>query len=327
MPIGGACVFGSGIMKRREVYDMDSGSLRISVIVPVYNTEKYLRRCIDSILNQTYEALEVILVDDGSTDGSGAVCDEYAEKDARVRAIHQKNGGISAARNAGIDAASGQYIAFIDSDDYVTGDMLAELLRICREENADAAIGGYYGIGMKGTVRWAVIPRGVAVISGRALLLREDPQIPAGMAWGAIFKAQLWRTVRFPLHQNYEDNWTMPEVYIQCEKVTTLPKGIYYYCEHAASIMHSAPSLEAAEMRLNLFQHLAEFYRLHGMKGLSAKMKSSYLSHFEEYQKSGLAFSAARKNTYKRFFWQFILLPGEGTIRAKAGSVFRRIRG
>ena len=111
---------------------MDSGSLRISVIVPVYNTEKYLRRCIDSILNQTYEALEVILVDDGSTDGSGAVCDEYAEKDARVRAIHQKNGGISAARNAGIDAASGQYIAFIDSDDYVTGDMLAELLRICR---------------------------------------------------------------------------------------------------------------------------------------------------------------------------------------------------
>ena len=102
---------------------------KVTVIVPVYNVEQYLRRCIDSILAQTFGDLELILVDDGSADSSGVICDAYAEKDSRVKVIHQKNSGVSAARNTGLDAAEGEYIAFVDSDDHVDPDYLAALLQ------------------------------------------------------------------------------------------------------------------------------------------------------------------------------------------------------
>ena len=101
----------------------------ISVIVPVYNVERYLRRCVDSILHQTYQDLEVLLVDDGSTDASGAICDEYAAQEERVTAVHQKNGGLSAARNAGLERAQGTYLCFVDSDDFLDSRMLETLCR------------------------------------------------------------------------------------------------------------------------------------------------------------------------------------------------------
>ena len=101
----------------------------ISIIVPVYKAEKYLSRCVDSILGQTYKDLEVILVDDGSPDGSGVLCDAYAAKDSRVRVIHKENGGVSTARNVGLDAAGGDYISFVDSDDYVDPDMYEKMVK------------------------------------------------------------------------------------------------------------------------------------------------------------------------------------------------------
>lgn len=109
----------------------------VSVIVPVYNVEKYLARCVDSITSQTYENLDIILVDDGSTDNSGRICGEYAKKDTRIRVIHQKNKGASAARNCGITAASGNYIGFIDSDDWIDKDMYELLVNTAIEHHAD----------------------------------------------------------------------------------------------------------------------------------------------------------------------------------------------
>ena len=109
----------------------------VSVIIPVYNVEEYLRECIDSVINQTYKNLEIILVDDGSTDSSGKICDDYAEKDERIAAIHQTNGGLSAARNAGLDKASGDYIYFLDSDDYVADNTLETLITIAEKDNSD----------------------------------------------------------------------------------------------------------------------------------------------------------------------------------------------
>ncbi|MBQ8322887.1 MAG: glycosyltransferase [Clostridia bacterium] len=112
-------------------------SKKISVIVPVYNTEKYLRRCVDSILKQTYSDLEIILVDDGSTDSSGKICDEYALKDERIKVIHKPNGGLSSARNAGLDAATGDYIGFVDSDDHIASDMYMQLIQNIGEEKGN----------------------------------------------------------------------------------------------------------------------------------------------------------------------------------------------
>ena len=109
----------------------------VSVVIPVYNVEAYLRECVDSALNQTMEDLEIILVDDGATDSSGAICDEYAEKDPRIRVIHQENGGLSAARNRGLDAATGEYVYFLDSDDYILPHALEKLRKLAEKEGAD----------------------------------------------------------------------------------------------------------------------------------------------------------------------------------------------
>ena len=112
----------------------------ITVIVPVYNVEKYLTRCVDSIINQTYKNLEIILVDDGSTDSSPAICDNYAKKDSRINVIHKQNNGASSARNAALDIASGDYIGFVDSDDYINRDMYASLFDSIVDSGSDMAI-------------------------------------------------------------------------------------------------------------------------------------------------------------------------------------------
>ena len=116
----------------------------ISVIIPVYNVEKYLRECLDSVLAQTYKNLEIILIDDGSSDNSGQICDEYAAKDSRIKVIHQVNQGVSAARNAGLKAARGQYIGFVDSDDYIKPDMYEYLYQLISKDNADVAMCNFY---------------------------------------------------------------------------------------------------------------------------------------------------------------------------------------
>lgn len=122
----------------------------ISVIIPVYNTEIYLRRCINSVLNQSYKHLEIILIDDGSSDGSGKICDEYQMKDNRIKVIHQENAGQAAARNRGLDAANGNYIAFVDSDDYIEADMMEYLLNNLTEYNADIAVCGVKKVNLHG---------------------------------------------------------------------------------------------------------------------------------------------------------------------------------
>ena len=119
---------------------------KISVIVPVYNVEQYLERCVDSIINQTYKNLEILLVNDGSTDNSGQLCDELAKKDDRIRVIHKENGGLSDARNVGIDEAEAELIGFIDSDDYIDEDMYETLYRQLRESNADLSMCGHYDV-------------------------------------------------------------------------------------------------------------------------------------------------------------------------------------
>ena len=115
----------------------------VSVIIPVYNVEKYMRRCIDSIINQTYTNLEIILVDDGASDRSGKICDEYAQMDHRIKVLHKENGGLASARNAGIQIATGEYISYVDSDDWVETEFIEVLLKGCQDNNAKMSICRY----------------------------------------------------------------------------------------------------------------------------------------------------------------------------------------
>ena len=125
----------------------------ISIIVPVYNVEKYLKRCVDSILAQTYKNLEVVLVNDGSTDNSGVICDEYAKEDTRIKVVHKENGGVSTARNVGLEVATGECIGFIDSDDYIEPTMFETLLSKLEKENADMVICGFRQVQVNGVAK------------------------------------------------------------------------------------------------------------------------------------------------------------------------------
>lgn len=119
---------------------------KISVIVPVYNVAPYLKKCVDSIINQTFTDIEIILVDDGSTDESGTICDQYAQKDSRVKVIHKPNGGLSDARNSGLEVCSGEYIGFVDSDDWISPDMYETLIHFAVKEDLDVAMCGVLDI-------------------------------------------------------------------------------------------------------------------------------------------------------------------------------------
>ena len=142
----------------------------LSVIVPVYNVETYLPRCVDSILQQSYENMEVILVDDGSQDGSGKICDEYAARDSRVKVIHKENGGLSSARNAGLDTAAGEYLTFVDSDDWIEPDAYCPMIALLEENNAALVCGGRYDVdGKTGERKQGLCPKKTERISGEEM--------------------------------------------------------------------------------------------------------------------------------------------------------------
>jgi glycosyltransferase involved in cell wall biosynthesis len=213
---------------------------KISVIIPVYKVEKYLRQCVDSVLAQTHSDLEVILVDDGSPDNCGAICDEYAEKDSRVKVIHKENGGQGSARNRGLDAATGEYIAFVDSDDWVDSDMYESLLKLLLEHDADIAEGSYrFFRPWKNQNQTLECPntQKVCVWEGLQILERFyfGPDLfsdVAVMVWNKLYKAQILRDLRFREGFIYEDSEFMPRVLYACKKLVKHDHSYYTYNIH-----------------------------------------------------------------------------------------------
>ena len=211
----------------------------ISVIVPVYNVERYLRRCVDSILHQTYRNLEVLLVDDGSTDASGAICDEYAAQEERVTAVHQKNGGLSAARNAGLERAQGTYLCFVDSDDFLDSRMLETLCRDLQEKDADVAVVGFRMFEREEELAPAELAVPVQCMTGREAIRNTLVSDELGdFAWNKLYKRELFRDIRYPLGRMMEDQGTTYRIFQQCSKVVYRPVPLYYYYQRPDSILH-----------------------------------------------------------------------------------------
>lgn len=186
----------------------------ISIVVPVYNTEVYLRRCVDSILDQSFTDFELLLVDDGSTDGSSSICDEYAAKDSRVSVIHQCNAGVSAARNAGLAYAFSesetQYLTFIDSDDFVAPTYLYTLYQALLDNNADISVCGEYTHGgqkcvFDGQRNFDGIIRLDATEACRMIYTGGAGHAPFVTVWGKLYKKELFRDIRFPVGKIHED--------------------------------------------------------------------------------------------------------------------------
>ena len=211
----------------------------VSVIVPVHNGERFLRACLDSILHQTYQDLEILLVDDGSTDASGAICDEYAAQEERVTAVHQKNGGLSAARNAGLERAQGTYLCFVDSDDFLNSRMLETLCRDLQEQDADVAVVGFRMFEREEELAPAELAVPVQCMTGREAIRSTLVSDELGdFAWNKLYKRELFRDIRYPLGRMMEDQGTTYRIFQQCSKVVYRPVPLYYYYQRPDSILH-----------------------------------------------------------------------------------------
>ena len=202
----------------------------VSIIVPAYNAEAYLNRCIDSILSQTYRNIEIILVDDGSTDNTPVLCDEYSEQHKDIiKVIHKENGGVSSARNIGIETASGDYYAFVDSDDWIADDFIETLYSLIKRNNCEISIVNLY----------LSYPDGKQVVmySSADLVMCKDEFLHelflqdkfGGMACQKMFKKEIFNSIRFPDYVKYEDMAISLECFLLCKKIALCSKPKYYY--------------------------------------------------------------------------------------------------
>ena len=212
----------------------------ISVIVPVYNVEKYLHRCVDSILAQTFTDFELILVDDGSPDNCGAICDEYAQKDSRVHVIHRKNGGQSAARNDGIDwvfaNSNSQWLHFVDSDDWVHPQILEQLYRAVIEQDVKISICGYQET--NGEKNWS----GNEECSSKLWPVERyfvEHNISAIVPWGKLYHRECFHGIRYPVGKIYEDEYVTYRILFQFEKIAVIDMPMYAYFVNLEGTMRS----------------------------------------------------------------------------------------
>lgn len=230
----------------------------ISVIVPVYNVENYLARCVESILAQTYPNLEVLLVDDGARDASGRICDEYADKDSRVRVIHKENGGLSSARNAGIEAAKGDYLAFVDSDDWIEPDAYEQMLHLIHKYDVKLVCAGRYDVnGDTGEKTIGLCPQKEEKLAAEEVVGRIFTWDNCdSSACDKLYHRSLFQEYRYPVGKVCEDLPVTYKLILQAETVAMLDKPIYNYFHRPDSITTAGIS----EKTFHYSQHTAKIY-------------------------------------------------------------------
>lgn len=294
----------------------------VSVVVPVYNVEAYLSKCVDSICRQSYRDLEIILVDDGSTDRCPALCDRFAAEDSRITVIHKKNGGLSDARNAGIDRSTGEFITFVDSDDWVDPDFVGNILAAMRENQADIGIGDYVRtegekiltdseekenakekekVGPGGTAQARIV-----TYSGREAIrgcYRSERHGMAFTAWGKIYRSDLFHSpIRFPVGKIHEDSFTTYRLLYCAVRVVYVDRVLYFYRTTEGSIMQKPFSLR----------------RLDGLEAAEGAWRF-FLSNEED------ELTALAGNYYCRLYFQICyLLKRSGLYGAPEMKAFRR---
>lgn len=310
----------------------------ISVIVPVYRVEEYLERCVKSILSQTYKNLEVILVDDGSPDQCPAICDACAEKDARVKVIHQENKGLSGARNAGIDAASGEYLAFVDSDDYVSPHFIEELYQLLQDTGC--AIGQCRFSYVKGDGLVEEGDSAFCIYRGESLMEQlygpEEKATCFVVAWNKLYRAELFKEtgIRYPEGRIHEDEATTYRLFHEAKKLAFLDRALYgYYTENGGSItsVFSAKRLQwltAHEERIAFFEKngyekllpaayrklcdacITFYFRCTEQVNDAEELKKELRKRLETYRANGAAWIAALPLKTRMGYELFSMSPG-----------------
>ncbi len=244
----------------------------VSIIVPVYNVEKYIKKCVDSLITQTYSNLEIILVNDGSPDNSGKICDEYAQSDSRIKVIHKANGGLSDARNTGIDIAEGQYIFFLDSDDWIDCQCIEKLHNLIKTRDADIAMCDFL----------PVISEKIEQISEDYVIYEytnlealseyiSKNYIQMVISCGKLFNKNLFADARFPKGTYHEDEFTTHNLIYKSNKIVFTTEKLYFYLKRSDSITESGYNLKKELDFLEAYEKRAEFFRLIGLYDISAE--------------------------------------------------------
>ncbi|MDO4902908.1 MAG: glycosyltransferase [Limosilactobacillus sp.] len=229
----------------------------ISVVIPVYNVAKYFAKCIESIINQSYKNIEIILVNDGSTDNSLEICNQYAAKDDRITVVSQTNQGLSEARNTGIRIAKGPYIMFVDSDDYVPADYCKDAIENVQKFNSDVAIFGYYRVDGQKAHEHKIFDLDDGLISKEMAM---ESTILYSYAWNKIYKLSLFDEIKYPRAKYYEDSYTTYRLFEKAGKISFINKSNYYYVNTGESIVSNMNEKTISDQFESLYNQF-EFFK------------------------------------------------------------------
>ncbi len=271
----------------------------ISVIVPIYNAEKYLEKCLDSIVGQSYRHLEIILVNDGSMDRSGNICDRYAAGDRRIKVIHRENGGLSAARNAGLDIATGEYLGFVDSDDWLEIDMYQFLLDDLLSVGADIAVCGFfhtfddYEMPNDKSFSYRVLERTDAL----KLLLKD--RVMQNYIWCKLYKQELFEGIRMPEGRIFEDAFTQHLIFEKARKVVMHNVPKYHYLQREDSICGRIRSFMNEDYHAAFYERVL-YFSGKGEKRLAGLAANTYLNHLSRSYEYHENFSSKRSRAEHR---------------------------
>ena len=215
--------------------------MKFSIVIPIYNVEKYIRECLDSIVIQLKEDIEIILVDDGSTDGTETICDDFLKKDERIRVVHKENGGLSDARNAGIDVATGEYLVFVDGDDYLEPNAYEMMIAEMQDPEVSLVAAGIITEDINGNVNILMNETKAKLSKEEAFanLLGNNRTI-AHSSCNKLFRRQLFDQLRYKKGIIYEDMQILPKILDICEKVVLLNVPVYHYIKRSGSITENA---------------------------------------------------------------------------------------
>lgn len=232
----------------------------ISVVVPAYNVEKYLKKCIKSLLNQTFQDFEILLIDDGSKDSTPVLCDKLALTDSRIKVYHKKNGGLSDARNYGLDRIRGKYVTFIDSDDFVSKFYLEELYKLITNKNVQISMLAFQILRENEKPTYNENISRTILTSEKAIKKMFLRQGASHSSCGKLFISELWKDIRFPVGQNYEDYATTYHVFSNAKYIGYSDAKLYYYIQHENSIMHQKCSEKTLSV-LDISDNVTDFIK------------------------------------------------------------------
>ncbi len=253
----------------------------VSVIIPVYNVEKYLDKCVESVLNQTYNNLEIILVDDGSTDNCPGKCDEWANKDKRIKVIHKQNGGASDAKNVGLDNMTGEILMFLDADDYLTLDTIEILLNLMIKHNADVSCGTYIKVDENYSPLSKSNDKELICVyeNDNKFDFLIEHGIECVVAWGKLYRKNVFNKLKYPFGKINEDEFVVHQYIERAEKIVYINKPIYFYLQRKTSTMGNGFSKKSLEA----FEALKERIDFFKSKNVSLKyLKFAYGSYLRD---------------------------------------------